>query len=311
MFAITALKVLMMIAYGVPGYLLVKLKVLGEDSIKAFAKFLLYVCQPALSLYTLTSVESTPTLIRDLWIFFFVTLLAQVAVIGLYTLFFRNKIKSDLGHRVCSVAGICGNVGFFGVPLLEYLIPGMPEVRVYSAAFSISMNVIGWTLGLLMMTGDRKYVKLKALFLNPSVITFAISFTLFAFGVKFPDAIADFIETLGRMSTVVCMTVLGMRLATKSLLRIFTNSKIYIAAAIKLIICPIIIGLMFHFLPVGTEVKTAAFVLACCPGATMIQSLSETHGGDSRTAADIVLSTSLMCILTIPIMWTIYNSIVF
>ena len=130
MFAITALKVLMMIAYGVPGYLLVKTKALGEDSIKAFAKFLLYVCQPALSLYTLTSVDSTPILIRDLWIFFFVTLLAQIAVIFLYSLIFSKKMKSDLGHRVCSVAGICGNVGFFGVPLLEYLIPGMPEVRV-------------------------------------------------------------------------------------------------------------------------------------------------------------------------------------
>ncbi len=311
MYAITALKVLMMIAYGVPGYLLIKTKVLGEESIKVFAKFLLYVCQPALSLYTLASVDSTPLLIRDLWIFFFVTLAAQVAVIGLYSLIFRGKMKADLGHRVCSVAGICGNVGFFGVPLLEYLLPDMPEVRVYSAAFSISMNVIGWTLGLLMMTGDKKYIKLKAVFLNPSVIAFAFSFTLFACGVKFPQVIADFIETLGRMSTVVCMTVLGMRLATKSIVRIFTNYRIYIAAVIKLILSPIIIALLFAALPVGQEVKTSAFVLACCPGATMIQSLAETYGGDTRTAADIVLSTSLLCILTIPLMWTIYNSIVF
>ena len=310
MFGITALKVLMMIAYGVPGYLLIKTKLLGEDAIKVFAKFLLYVCQPALSLYTLTSIDSTPTLMRDLWIFFFVTLGAQVAVIMLYSLVFRKKMKSDIGHRVCSVAGICGNVGFFGIPLLEYLIPGVPEVRVYSAAFSISMNVIGWTLGLLMMTGDKKYIKLKAVFLNPSVVTFAISFVLFAFGVKFPQLPAEYIETLGRMSTVVCMTVLGMRLATKSMLNIFSNYRIYIAATIKLVITPIIILALFYFLPVGQEVKTSAFVLACCPGATVIQSLAETHGGDGKTAADIVLSTSLMCIFTIPLMWTLYNTFI-
>ena len=77
MFGITALKVLMMIAYGVPGFLLVKLKALGEDSIKAFAKFLLYVCQPALSLYTLSSVQSTPQLIKELWIFFAATVIAM------------------------------------------------------------------------------------------------------------------------------------------------------------------------------------------------------------------------------------------
>ncbi len=306
---ITALKVLMMIAYGVPGYILVKTKQLGEDSIKVFAKFLLYVCQPALSLYTLGSVDSTPVLIRDLGIFFLVTLLGQVAIILLYSLVFRRKMKIDLAHRVCAVAGACGNVGFLGVPLLEYLIPGIPEVRVYSAAFSISMNVIGWTLGLLMMTGDRKYIKLKALFLNPSVITFAISFTLFALNIKFPELPAEYIETFGRMSTVVCMTVLGMRLATKRFSAVFSNYRVYIAAFVKLVVSPIIIGALFSFLPVGQEVKVSAFVLACCPGATMIQSLAETHGGDSETAANIILSTSILCIITIPLMWTAYNAL--
>ncbi len=307
MFGITALKVLMMIAYGVPGYLLVKSKQLSEDSIKVFAKFLLYVSQPALSLYTLASVDSTPTLIRDLWVFFGVTLLAQIAIILLYTLVFGRKMKNDFAHRVCAVAGACGNVGFFGVPLLEYLVPGVPEVRVYSAAFSISMNVIGWTLGLLMMTGDKKFIKAKAVFLNPSVITFAVSFTLFACNIKFPELAFDYIEMLGRMSTVVCMTVLGMRLATKKFASIFSNYRIYLAAFSKLIVSPIVIGLLFAFLPVNQELKTSAFILACCPGATMIQSLSETHGGDSETAANIVLSTSLLCILTIPFMWTLYN----
>ncbi len=310
MFGITALKVLMMIAYGVPAYILVKVKALGEDSIKAFAKFLLYVCQPALSLYTLSSVESTPQLIKELWIFFAVTLVGQVAIIFLYYAVFNKRIKKDFAHRVCAVAGACGNVGFFGVPLLEYLIPGVPEVRVYSAAFSIAMNVLGWTVGLLMMTGDKKYIKLRAVFINPSVITFAISFALFAFEVKFPELPAEYIETLGRMSTVVCMTVLGMRLATKSLAGIFSNYRIYIAAFAKLIISPIVIGLIFSLIPVSETVRTSAFILACCPAATMIQGLAETHGGDGRTAADIVLSTSLICIFTIPLMWTLYNMLV-
>jgi predicted permease len=169
------------------------------------------------------------------------------------------------------------------------------------------MNIIGWTLGLLMMTGDRKYIKLKALFLNPSMITFIISFTLFATGIKFPELPMQYIEMFGRMSTVVCMTVLGMRLATKNLVSIFSNYRIYFAAFGKLVIMPFVILAIFWFLPVNEAVKTSAFILACCPGATMIQGLSETHGGDSETAANIILSTSLLCIVTIPFMWTLYN----
>ena len=310
MFGITALKVLMMIAYGVPGYILVKTKALGEESIKAFAKMLLYVCSPALSIYNLSSVDRTPKLVTELGLFFFITLVAQVAIILLYSFLFKNKLKTDAAHKVCAVTGACGNVGFFGVPLLEYLMPGLPQVRVYSAAFSITMNIIGWTLGLLLMTGNRKYIKLKAIFVNPSVIAFSVSLLLFLFDVKFPSLVADYVQTLAKMSTVVCMTVLGMRLATKKLSTIFTNSRVYIAAFWKLIIFPLVLFAVFAVIPVDQTVKTAAFILGCCPAATMLQSLAETHGGDGKTAADIVLATSLLCILTIPFMWTAYNFII-
>ncbi len=310
MFTLTALKVLMMVAYGVPGYLLVKTKHLGEESIKTFAKVLLYICSPALCVYNLSSVTSTPSLIGELWMFFGLTLFCQVVIILLYAFLFKNKLKTDAAYRVCAVTGACGNVGFFGMPLLEYLMPGIPEVRIYSAAFSISMNVIGWTLALLLMTGDRKYIKLKAVFLNPSVVSFAVSFVIFVFKIEFPSLVAEYIESFGRMSTFVCMTVLGMRLATKKLSTIFTNGRVYLASASKLVVFPIVTALLFVVMPVSQNVKTAAFILACCPAATMLQSLAETHNGDGRTAADIVLATSILCILTIPVMWTLYSTFV-
>ena len=91
MFAITALKVLMMIAYGVPGYVLVKTKLVGQDSAKVFAKLLLYVCSPALCIQTLNSVDCTKENLISMGIFFFAALFAQIAVILIYTLLFRKK----------------------------------------------------------------------------------------------------------------------------------------------------------------------------------------------------------------------------
>ncbi len=299
----------MMIAYGVPGYALVKLKVFNEGSIKAFANFLLYICQPMLCIYSMSVAECNSRLLKNLGLFFLLTLLAQVLIISLYALIFRNRMKTDMAQKICAIAGACGNVGFLGIPILENLIPDNPEVLVYASAFSMSMNILAWTLGLLMMTGDRKYIRLKAVFGNPATISFIIGFAIFVLRIKIPELGAEYIETLGRMSTVVCMTILGMRLATKKLLGIFTNYPIYLAAISKLIIFPLITGLLFSIVPVGEEVRAAAFILGCCPAATMIQGLSETHGGDSKTAADIVLSTSLLCILTIPLMWTIYGMI--
>jgi len=308
MFAITAIKVLMMIAYGVPGFVLVKTKLLGERHIKAFASFLLYVCQPALSIYSLDSVDCTPEILGNMGIFFGVTLVGQVLIIALYCLIFKKKL-SESAHRICAVAGACGNVGFLGIPLLEQLLPDHPEALVYSAAFSISMNIIAWTLGLALMTGSRKYVSVKALFINPATIAFILAFPLFLFGIKLPERLSEYIEVLGRMSTVVCMTVLGMRLALKKLIGVFANARIYLAAASKLFVFPSLVTLLFLPIPVDPAVKASAAVLCACPTAAMIHSLSETHGGDSATAADVVLSSSIFCIVTIPLIWTAYNAL--
>ena len=72
---------------------------------------------------------------------------------------------------------------------------------------------------------------------------------------------------------------------------------------------PALITLLFLPVPVDTSVKAAALILCSCPAAAMIQSLAETHGGDSATAANVVLSTNLMCILTIPLTLTLFDLI--
>ena len=309
MFAITALKVLMMIAYGVPGYILVKTKLVGQDSAKVFAKLLLYVCSPALCIQTLNSVDCTKENLISMCIFFFAALFAQIAVILIYTLLFRKKVKTDKGHKVCAVAGACGNVGFLGVPLLKFLFPENPEIILYSAMFSITMNIIGWTLGLLLMTGDKKYIKLKAIVINPSVIAFLAGMLLFVTKTKLPAFLAEYVNMLGTLSTFVCMTVLGMRLATKKLSNVFLNKRVYPGAISKLFFFPLIILGIFMLLPVEPEVRAAAFVLGSCPAATMIQGLAESFDGDSETAANIILFTSITCILTIPLLWSCYNLI--
>ena len=66
---------------------------------------------------------------------------------------------------------------------------------------------------------------------------------------------------------------------------------------------------IFMLLPVEPEVRAAAFVLGSCPAATMIQGLAESFDGDSETAANIILFTSITCILTIPLLWSCYNLI--
>ncbi len=310
MFGITAIKVALMMAYGVPGFLMLKGGILKESAISAFAKLLLYVCQPALTVYSLNAVDCTGRLALNMAVAFTATLAVQIVLIFAYSLIFKKKM-TDSAHRIASVASACGNVGFLGIPLLERLLPEYPEAVAISCALSISMNLLAWTIGLRMITGDKKFISLKSVVLNPATLSFLAILPLFLLGIKLPELVAEPIELLGRMSTPVCMTVLGMRLATKKFSAVFGNIRIYPAVVAKLIVFPVLIATVFALIMPDRNVSAAVFILSCCPSAAMVQSLAEAHGGDSASAADIVLATNILCILTVPLMWTAFCAIPF
>ena len=51
-----------MLAYALPGFLTVKTGLIKSDSIPAFAKMLMYVCQPCLTVYSFQKADYTPAL---------------------------------------------------------------------------------------------------------------------------------------------------------------------------------------------------------------------------------------------------------
>ena len=61
-FLITLATVGIMLAYAVPGYILIKVRAVKADGISAFSKLLMYVCQPFLTLYSFNRAEFTPEL---------------------------------------------------------------------------------------------------------------------------------------------------------------------------------------------------------------------------------------------------------
>ena len=83
--------VALMLAYAIPGFIFVKTKAIKPDSIGAFARILLFVCQPALILYSLNAAECTPDLLRQLGIFFALCTAMQVLVMVSLTFILKKR----------------------------------------------------------------------------------------------------------------------------------------------------------------------------------------------------------------------------
>ncbi|MBE6557055.1 MAG: hypothetical protein E7664_04860 [Ruminococcaceae bacterium] len=301
LFLIALSTVFVMLLYALPGFLMVKTKLVKESSIPDFARFLMYVCSPMLIIDSFMKASRGGGIAGSLvFIFFFVVLVEGGMLIAFFFLF--RKKREDVRYRVYVLATCFSNCGFMGVPILEALLPEYPSAAALSAMFTVAMNVLGWTAGSAIIANDKRYMSLRKLLLNPIVLALPVAILFLATGYRPPELLADAISILARMSTVLCMLIMGMRLATVSIRSLLLRPAQYAVIAIKQLILPLAVLGILWLLPIDPNVRTCAFIMTACPVASVVLSFAEMIGEGQETAANLMLLGTFLSVLTIPVM---------
>ena len=341
-FSTTALSVLLLIAMAVPGYLLVKTKMLPEKAITYLSVLLLYVSQPFLSIRSFLEVSYTPQLAVNLAVVFGVSMLAQGVIFGAVWLILRRRFDDPAqsaaligegyiggnsytsepalvaeidrcvkgtANRAVVLASAFGNVGFFGVPVLQFLFPDAHDAIAYSAVFIVSLNLMGWTVGSYVLTGDKKHVSLKRALVNPQTVTLVISLPLFFAGVSavdLPETVNTIIGYLADMTAPLCMIILGMRFALAPLVQLFKDYRVYIASFVKILVFPLMVYLVLMPFEMDEMLRVSLVLLSGMPAATINLNLAELYGADQTTAANSILMSTVLSIITIPVLMLLF-----
>ena len=112
----------------------------------------------------------------------------------------------------------------------------------------------------------------------------------------------NLVNLLAQMTTPLCMIILGMRFASAPLKELFIHPGVYVASLTKILIFPLLTYAAVYFLPIDYSVKVTLFILSAMPSASVNLNLSEIYGGDSKTAANTILLSTLLCVVTIPLL---------
>lgn len=294
--------VAVLLAAAVPGYVLKKKNMVSEDTMPSLSKILLYICTPCLSIYTFKNATFSMEMLGNIGIFSLLALLVQVIILGIAYLLFRRKMKEPL-YRIMTIACALGNCAFFGIPILEALYPETASgLLIYTSVYAIIMNVIGWTIGAAIISQNLKYVSVKKVLLNPATVALVLAVPFFVFEIPLPESLDSMISLIGRMATPISMLIMGMRLATTDLKRLFTTKQIYIAIFMKQFVMALVCLLLVAFLPVDGGMKAVLYIICCCPVASVVLNFSEILGEGQKEAASAVLLSTLFSIVTLPIM---------
>lgn len=341
-FSTTAVSVLLLVAMAVPGYLLIKTKMLPQKAITYLSVLLLYVSQPFLSIRSFLEVSYTPQLAVNLAIVFGVSLAGQAVVFGVMWLVLRRRFDdpqqtaelirdgfiggdsytaepalkaavarsvSGRANRAMVLASAFGNVGFFGVPVLQFLFPDAHDAIAYSAVFIVTLNLMSWTVGSYLLTGDKMHVSLKRALINPQTVTLVISLPLFFAGVSagdLPDTINTVIGYLADMTAPLCMIILGMRFALAPVVQLFTDFRVYVASFIKTLVFPLLIYVVLMPFQMEEMLRVSLVLLSGMPAATINLNLAELYGADQKTAANSILMSTVLSIVTIPLLMLLF-----
>ncbi|MBQ0010973.1 MAG: AEC family transporter [Ruminococcus sp.] len=302
-FTVALFNVLLTLYYMIPGFVLCKAKKASADHLSTLSAILIYVLTPFMVISSFLNLDYAPENLGRMGLFFVATFLLQTLFILLVVLLFRRKF--DLPKvRILTIGSIAGNVGFFGIPIMKALMPGAPEVVSYASVYAVSMNILAYTVGVFCLTGDRFYISLKKAFCNPTVLSLFVAVPLYVTGAKgyLPELVQNAIGLLSSMTTPLCMLILGIRLATVSLPRLFSRPLVYLTCAAKLLVFPLFCFGIVSLFPLPESFRAAVLILSGTPCASIVLNLAELHGKETELSANCVLVCTILCFLTIPVL---------
>lgn len=291
----------MMFVLMLIGFFMYRRKMVDDHGVSQMSNLLLWVVNPLVMLTRYQMEFSMEKLIQLGW-----SLVLGFCVLGLGIVL--SKVFARKDQRIDQFALTFPNAGFMGIPLIQGLLGG--DSIFYLSAYLTCFGILSYTYGIYLVTGDKKDVSFERVARNPAIIAVLLGLLIFVSPVKLPNFVYRACDSVGSMNTPLAMIVLGTYVAKSKIIELFNDKHTYYVCFIKLLVIPIITCLIFKFIPESLEeVRMVMYITSTTPVGVTIPMFSQKYGGDYVYGARIVGLSTILSLLTIPLMVLLPNLI--
>ena len=279
---------------------------LGETAIKQMTNFVLTIVSPCVIIKSFVR-EFDPALTKKLLVSFLISIIIHIGYIVICHLFIHDNDKAK--EKVMRFAAIFSNCGFMSIPLLEAIL-GDTGV-FYGTSYLATFYVIVWSYGVFLMSGNREDLSLKKIATNPGIIGIALGLSIFFLNIPIHKApiISQPITLLAGLNTPLPMIIIGYHLANSKLLSAIKNFKSIFSMGLKLIVFPLLTLLLMYLCGIRDEVLVALTISASAPTAAITTMFSSKYGADTTLSVSMVSLSTIISILSMPLIITLAQSI--
>ena len=184
---------------------------------------------------------------------------------------------------------------------------------LFCATYIATFNIITWSYGILLISGDKKFVTPKKLILNPGLISVAIGLILFITQLPLPTIISEPVGYLAALNTPLPMVIIGYHLANSSFQNILGDTSALFTIFLRLVAFPLIIlALLFAFniektLAISLVISASAPVAAL---STMFAAKFNPKPEIVELSVGVVSFSTVLSIITMPLIITLAQTII-
>ena len=282
------------------GVVLTKTKVLTQKGIASMTDMILYLVTPCVIIKSFMR-EFDVTVLKKLLFCFLITFLLHIGLIIGANLLIRTKdIKKE---RVLRFAAIFSNCGYMAIPLQQALIGD--EGVFYAAAFIAVFQVFIWSYGVILMSGDRKYISAKKMLINPGVIGLTIGLIFFLLPLEVPKVVSEPISYMASLNTPLPMIVIGYHLANSNLLKGFKDKHCLLTIAVRLVILPLAALGILYLCGIRGTMLVSSLISCSAPTAAITTMFAAKFGLDTPLSVNLVSLSTILSIISIPLLITL------
>ncbi|WP_254908719.1 AEC family transporter [Clostridium tyrobutyricum] len=284
------------------GYYASKKGIIDEKMNKGLSDFIVRITLPLLILSSFKG-NYSPDMMSTI-----IKILIFTVLIFIFSIIISNLLNIKISRGKKSVAvftGIFSNCGFIGFSILN-IVYGQKGI-LYASIFNLVYNLFVWTFGIRIFVKKTDENILKKVLMNPNIISVFIGLILIVFSISIPSILESFCTAVGGMTTPLSMIVIGSILTQVEIKKIFKDLSLYYISLLRLLIIPFLIYLILTLLKVDNLVKSIIVISEAMPAATLCPILAQSYGGNVKYASQAVFITTLVSIITIPLVITLLN----
>ncbi len=227
---------------------------------------------------------------------------------------FLPIFKERLPNYSLQLAGLIGNTSFLGIPIAIALLPS--NTINFTIGFDLGTTLFAWIFGpffLQKKATSNNILNFKELWkaVLKSPASRGIIGVLIVYLFKLNIVLGEYLWIPARIVIVLAIVVVGTRLGiiTNNKTKFFNlNKGIQYSIILKLFILPLIIFFVSKLLDFNLNETSALVLQAGTPSAVSTILMAEAYKINQRTAAILLFTTTLISIITIPILAYLLNT---